>query len=108
MTTNIEDLVGRGREQRMTFDVPGYEEAVPLLREAIERSPAEAAAYAELSLTYSYWGLRREYSCAGLRHELRVVEFQSLYDLAYDYAELSLRLAPDLGAAHLAMAAALR
>lgn len=108
MSTNIDELVGRGREQRMTFDVPGYEEAVPLLREAIERSPAEAAAYAELSLTYSYWGLRREYSCAGLRHELRVVEFQSLYDLAYDYAELSLSLAPELAAAHLAMAAALR
>ncbi|MBI4060446.1 MAG: hypothetical protein HY403_03365 [Elusimicrobia bacterium] len=101
-------LIRRGRERRMTFDVPGYEEAVPLLREAIERCPTSAEAYAELSLTYSNWGLRREASCTGLRRELRVIEFQSLYDLAYDYAELALRLAPELAAARLAMAAALR
>lgn len=108
MGASIEELISRGREQRMTFDVPGYEEAVPLLREAIELCPTSAEAYAELSLTYSAWGLRRESSCTGLRHELRVIEFQSLYDLAYDYAELALRLSPELAAAHLAMAAALR
>lgn len=102
------DLIERGREQRLTSDVPGYEEAVPLLREAIERRPTSAEAYAELSLTYSAWGLRRESSCRGLNHELRVIEFQSLYDLAYDYADMALRLSPDLGIAHLAMAAALR
>lgn len=102
------ELIRRGREQRMTFDIPGYEEAVPLLREAIESCPTSAEAYAELSLTYSAWGLRRESSCTGLRHELRVIEFQSLYDLAYDYAELALRLAPELATTHLALAAALR
>ncbi len=104
----LRELIRRGREQRMTFDIPGYEEAVPLLREAIESCPTSAEAYAELSLTYSAWGLRRELSCMGLRHELRVIEFQSLYDLAYDYAELALRLAPELATARLAMAAALR
>lgn len=104
----LHELVRRGREQRMAFDISGYEEAVPLLREAIESCPTSAEAYAELSLTYSGWGLRRELSCTGLRHELRVIEFQSLYDLAYDYAELAVRLAPELATSHLAMAAALR
>ncbi len=108
VSSPLEELIHRGREQRMTFDVPGYEEAVPLLREAIERCPTSADAYAELSLTYSAWGLRRESSCTGLRHELRVIEFQSLYDLAYNYADLALKLAPELPAARLAMASALR
>lgn len=102
------DLVQRGREQRLMFDVAGFEEAVPLLREAIELAPADAPAYAELSLTYSYWGFRRENACLGFQREIHMLEFQSLYDMAYDYAGMALRLAPELGAPHLAMAAALR
>lgn len=102
------ELIRRGRAERMTCDVPGYEEAVPLLREAIESCPVSAEAYAELSLTYSAWGRRREASCLGLRREMRIIEFQSLYDLAFDCAELALRLEPELAAGHLAMSSALR
>ena len=68
----VRELIRRGRTQRMNFDISGYEESVPLLREAIELCPTSAEAYAELSLTYSYWGLRRESSCTGLRRELLV------------------------------------
>lgn len=103
-----DDLVARGREQRLLNDVSGFEEAVPLLREAIENDPTNAAAYAELSETYSAWGLRRERSCLGLQWESRMLEFQSLYDLAFDYAQTALRLDPESGATHRAMAAALR
>ncbi|MDE2039482.1 MAG: tetratricopeptide repeat protein [Elusimicrobia bacterium] len=104
----VDALVQRGRKQRRLFDVPGYEEAIPLLREAIELAPTQAPAYAELSLAYSSWGLRRESACLGFRHETQLPEYQSLYDLAFDYADMALRLAPDLAASHLAMAAALR
>jgi tetratricopeptide (TPR) repeat protein len=104
----VHDLIERGREQRLKLEVPAFEEAVPLLREAIELAPTLAPAYAELSQTYSSWGLRRETACLGFWRELRVVEFQSLYDLAYDYAEMALRLDPGLASAHRAMAAALR
>ncbi len=104
----VADLIIRGRGQRQTFDIPGFEEAVPLLREAIELDPTSAPAYAELSETYSSWGFLRESSCLGFWHELRVPEFQSLYDLAYGYAETALRLAPELAAAHRAMSSALR
>lgn len=104
----VRELVRRGRAQRLTLDVPGYEEAVPLLREAIELAPAFAPAYVELSETYSCWGFRRESSCLGFWRELHLLEFQSLYDLAYGYAETALRLAPESAAAHRAMAAALR
>lgn len=102
------DLIARGRRERLKFDAAAFEEAVPLLREAIELAPAEAPAYAELSLTYSSWGLCREAACLGFRRELRALEFQSLYDLAYAYAETALRLAPERAAPHRAMAAALR
>ncbi len=95
----VADLVRRGRELRRLFDVPGYEEAIPLLREAIELDPSHAPAYAELAATYSYWGFRRE--ICGL-------EYESLYDLSYDYADMALRLAPESAAAHCAMAVALR
>lgn len=104
----VRELVARGREQRLLRDVAGFEEAIPLLREAIELAPADAPAYAELSLTYSHWGFRRENACLGFRRELHMPEFQSLYDMAYDYAGMALRLAPELGLSHLAMAAALR
>jgi tetratricopeptide (TPR) repeat protein len=104
----VAELVARGREKRLLLDVAGFEEAVPLLREAIEQAPADAPAYAELSTVYSYWGHRREDACLGFRHEIRMLEYQSLYDLAYDYAAMALRLAPELGASHRAMAAALR
>lgn len=107
-TDAVADLVRRGREKRLLLDSAGFEEAVPLLREAIELAPADAAAYAELSEVYSYWGFRREDACLGFHHETRMLEYQSLYDLAYDYAAMALRLAPELGAAHRAMAAALR
>lgn len=102
------DLLRRARACRLRYDVDGYEEAVPLLREAIELDPTFAPAYAELARTYAEWGQRRESSCIGIRHEVMALEFQSLYDLAYDYADAALRLAPDLAAAHHAMAAALR
>lgn len=102
------ELVSQARLQRLRFEEAGYEEAVPLLREAIELDPTCAPAYAELSQTYSAWGLRRESSCLGIRHEINLLEFQSLYDLAYDYAGVALGLASDMGAAHRAMAAALR
>ncbi len=101
-------LVRRGRAQRLSDDVPGLEEAVPLLREAIELSPAYAPAYAELSQAYFSWGLRRENSCLGFRRDLCALEYQSLYDMAYEYAHMALRLAADLPSAHRAMAAALR
>jgi tetratricopeptide (TPR) repeat protein len=104
----VRDLIARGREQRLKLDVPAFEEAVPLLREAIELAPTAAPAYAELSETYSNWGYRRESACLGFWRELRVLEFQSLYDLAYGCAETALRLAPELAATHRAMSAALR
>ena len=107
-TALVRDLVARGRAQRLTLDVPAFEEAVPLLREAIELAPTSAPAYAELSETYSSWGSRRESACLGFWRELRVLEFQSLYDLAHAYAETALRLDPGLSAAHRAMSAALR
>jgi tetratricopeptide (TPR) repeat protein len=105
---SLERLVRRARVQRLRFEVEGYEEAVPLLREGLEHDPTCGTAYAELALTYAAWGLRRELACPGIRHEIDALEFQSLYDLAYDYADAALRLAPDAAAAHLAMAAALR
>lgn len=108
VSADVAALVKRGREQRLLFDTPAFEAAVPLLREALELEPTYAPAYAELSETYSYWGFRRESSCLGLRHETRLLEFQSLYNLAYDYADMAVRLAPDAGAPHRAMAAALR
>ncbi len=108
MPVVVRALIERGREERLKHDVRAFEEAVPLLREAIEMDPTSAPAYAELSETYSSWGHRRESACLGFWRELRVVEFQSLYDLAYDYAEMALRLDPGLAAAHRAMAAALR
>ncbi|MDE2489989.1 MAG: tetratricopeptide repeat protein [Elusimicrobia bacterium] len=107
-SVQVSGLVEAGRARRRLFDQPGFEEAVPLLREAIELAPDRAEAYAELSETYSYWGLRRENSCHGFRRETRRVEYQSLYDLAYDYAAMTLRLAPELAAAHRAMAVSLR
>lgn len=94
-----EELVARAHQKRLRFDVPDYEEAVPLLKEAIELSPAYAPAYAELAETYAYWAFRRE--IAGQEH-------QSLYLLAYDSAETALRLDPRLPAAHRAMAVSLR
>ncbi len=104
----LERLVRRARAQRQRFEVEGYEEAVPLLREGLEQDPTCASAYAELALTYAAWGLRRELACPGIRHEIAALEFQSLYDLAHDYADAAMRLAPDTAAAHLAVAAALR
>ena len=102
------DLLRRARACRLRMDVEGYEAAVPLLREAIELDPTCAPAYAELARTYAEWGLRRESSCLGIRHEIMALEFQRLYDLAYDYADAALRRAPALAAAHHPMAAALR
>lgn len=104
----LTERLERARRARRRFEEAGYEEAVPLLRESIELDPTFAPAYAELSRTYSAWGLRRESACLGLRHEVRQDEYQSLYDLARDYATESLRLEPGLAAAHLAMACALR
>lgn len=95
----VQDLVRRGREKRLLFDAAGYEEAVPLLREALELDPASAEAYAELSQTCAYWAFRREI-CGQ--------QFEGLYEMAYDYADMALRLAPDLARAHTAMAVALR
>ena len=63
------DLLRRARACRLRMDVEGYEAAVPLLREAIELDPTCAPAYAELARTYAEWGLRRESSCLGIRHE---------------------------------------
>lgn len=104
----LRERLEAARRARRRFEESGYEDAVPLLREAIELDPTFAPAYAELSLTYSAWGLRRESACLGLRHEVRLSEYQSLYDLARDFAAEALRLDPGLGAAHLAMACALR
>ncbi|MFI5345977.1 MAG: tetratricopeptide repeat protein [Elusimicrobiota bacterium] len=104
----VRALIERGRERRLQHDVAAFEEAVPLLREAIEMAPTSAPAYVELSETYAAWGLLRESACLGFWRELRVLEFQSLYDMAYGYAETALRLAPEQSAVHRAMAAALR
>ncbi|MFI5360940.1 MAG: tetratricopeptide repeat protein [Elusimicrobiota bacterium] len=108
LPASVRGMIQRGRERRLRLDTAAFEDAVPLLREAIEIAPAAAAAYAELSETYSSWGALREASCLGFWRELRVLEFQSLYDLAYAYAEMALRLDPGLPAAHRATAAALR
>lgn len=94
-----EELARRGRRALARFDVEGYEEAVPLFREAIELEPAMAGAYAGLSETYSYWGFRRE---------INGQESQSLYDMAFDYAAMALELAPGRAECHRAMAVALR
>lgn len=94
-----EALTRRARAAMRLFDVEGYAEAVPLLREAIEAAPAYAPAYAALAETYSYWGFRRE--VAGL-------ESQSFYDMALENANLALSLAPDRAESHRAMAVALR
>lgn len=98
-TGQAAELVRRAHEKRLLFDVPGYEQAVPLLKEAVELDPHNAPAYAELSQTYAYWGFRRE--ICGLEH-------QSLYDMALDYAQEALRLDARLPAAHRAIAVALR
>lgn len=95
----VEELVRRGEEAMLLFDPEGYEEAVPLFRAAIEAAPAYAPAYAGLSETYSYWGFRRQVGGQ---------ESATLYGMAYDFAETALRLAPELAAAHRAMAVALR
>lgn len=92
-------LTERARQAMRLFDIEGYEQAVPLLREAVETAPSYAPAYAALAETYSYWGFRRE--IAGL-------ESQSLYDLAFENAETALNLAPDRPESHRAMAVALR
>jgi tetratricopeptide (TPR) repeat protein len=92
-------LTQRARASMRLFDVDGYEEAVPLLREAVEAAPAYAPAYAALAETYSYWGFRRE---------IGGMEAQSLYDMALENANLALNLAPDLAESHRAMAVALR
>lgn len=98
-TRGAKELVDQAREKRLLFDVPGYQEAVPLLKEAVELEPSYAPAYAELAQTYAYWAFRRE--IAGQEH-------QSLYGMACDCAETALRLDPGLAAAHRAMAVALR
>lgn len=95
----LEAVVARARTFLALFDVEGYEEAVPLLREAIERGPDYAPAYAALAETYAYWGFRRE--IAG-------EEAQSLYDMALEHAEVAVRLAPESAEAHRAVAVALR
>lgn len=92
-------LVSRAREFLRQYDVPGYEEAVPLFKEALEKDAGCAEAYAGLAETYAYWGFRRE--ICGQEH-------QSLFDMAYDCAEAALRLAPDKAVCHRAMAVALR
>ncbi|TBR24757.1 tetratricopeptide repeat protein [bacterium] len=93
------ELVRRGRAAMRLFDIEGYEQAVPLLREAIEQAPDHAPAYAALAETYSYWGFRRE--IAGF-------DSQHLYDMALENANVALTLAPDLAECHRAMAVALR
>lgn len=93
------ELVGRARTQRLLFDIPGYEEAVPLLKQAIELDPAFGEAYAELAQVYAYWGFRRE---------ITGEEHQSLYGMALEFAEQALRLAPRHASAHRAAAVALR
>jgi len=81
------------------FDTEGYEQAVPLLREALELSPTDASAYAALSQTYAFWAFRRE---------IEGLESQSLYERAYECAETAVRLAPERPDAHRALAIALR
>ncbi len=93
------ELTDRAREKRLLCDVEGYEDAVSLCREAIEAAPAYAPAYAGLSETYSYWGFRRE---------IGGQKSQGVYDMAYEYADMALRLAPERGDSHRAMALALR
>lgn len=92
-------LVARARAKMELFDSEGYQEAVPLLREAIETRPGFAPAYAALAETYAYWGFRREVSGQ---------EFMSLYELAGRYAESALKLAPDRAESHRATAVSLR
>lgn len=93
------ELTRRGRAAMRLFDVEGYEQAVALLREAIELAPDHAPAYAALAETYSYWGFRRE--IAGF-------DSQHLYDMALENAGVALSLAPDRAESHRAMAVALR
>lgn len=95
----VKELVRKGRELTALYDVEGYENAVPLYREAIEAAPDCLEAYAGLAETYSFWGFRREIS--GL-------EGESLYGLALEYAGMALKLSPESAEAHRAMATALR
>ncbi len=93
------ERLAEGRRQLRLFDVEGYQEAVPLFREALEADPSCAAAHAGLAETYAYWGFRREIT--GFASQL-------LYNMAAECAAAALKLGPDLGEAHRAMAVALR
>lgn len=97
--SRVMELVARGKKFLALYDVAGYEEAVPLFREAIETDPSCAEAHGALAETYSFWGFRREIS--GL-------EGESLYEMAHEYADMALKLAPNSAAAHRAMSVALR
>lgn len=94
-----QSLTLRARAAMRLFDIEGYEEAVPLLREALELAPDFAPAYAALAETYSYWGFRLE---------ITGFESEHLYAMAVENANLALSLAPDRAECHRAMAVALR
>ena len=93
------EALSRGRAMLLLFDLEGYSQAVPLLREAIEADPGNALAHGAIAETYAYWGFRRE---------LNGQEAQSYYELAFESAVTALRLGPETGEAHRAMAVALR
>jgi tetratricopeptide (TPR) repeat protein len=95
----VSEVVRVGRERMRLFDPEGYEEAVALFREAITESPDCAEAYAGLAEVYSYWGFRRE---------INGEESGSFYDLSLEYAEMAVKLAPERGDSHRAMAVAVR
>ncbi len=97
--SRVKELVCRGKKFLGLYDIEGYEEAVPLFREAIEADPSCAEAHGALAETYSFWGFRREIS--GL-------EGESLYEMAHEYASMALKLAPQSAGAHRAMSVALR
>ncbi|MBI4345790.1 MAG: tetratricopeptide repeat protein [Elusimicrobia bacterium] len=92
-------LLAAARRALALYDVEGWQEAVAVLREALELAPHDGACRAALAEAYAYWGFRREVS--GL---------DCVDDYAMSLAEATeaLKLAPERADCHRAMALALR
>ncbi|MBI5202026.1 MAG: tetratricopeptide repeat protein [Elusimicrobia bacterium] len=92
-------LYARARQAMALCDVEGWQEAVALLREALDFAPGTGDYHAALAETYAFWGFRRE---------ITGLDSADDYAMALSEAQKALRLSPERGSAHRAMALALR
>jgi len=95
----IQELFPKGREKLRLFDTEGFEDAVAIFRQIIDKAPSYGPAHAGIAEAYSYWGFRRE---------LNGDESASYYALALQHAQQAGFYAPDRGDSHRALAVALR